>query len=45
MVEVHLTKDVSLVSVEPLIDRQVQQALNSMVPFCQALAKGDYPVC
>jgi S-adenosylmethionine synthetase len=45
MVEVHLAEGVSLVSVEPLISRQVQDALRRMTPFCQALAKGDYPVC
>jgi len=45
MVEVHLAQGVSLASVEPLIGRQVQQALRSMTPFCQALAKGDYAVC
>ena len=45
MVEVHLAQGVSLASVEPLIGRQVQQALRRMTPFCQALAKGDYAVC
>lgn len=45
MVEVHLTQGVSLDSVEPLIGRQVQQALRRMTPFCQSLAKGLYPVC
>lgn len=45
MVEVHLAQGVSLASVEPLISRQVQQALRRMTPFCQALAKGDYTVC
>jgi len=45
MVEVHLAKGVSLASVEPLIGRQVQQALRSMTPFCQALAKGEYAIC
>lgn len=45
MVEVHLEQGVSLASVEPLIGRQVQQALRRMTPFCQALAKGDYAVC
>ena len=45
MVEVHLAQGVSLASVEPLISRQVQQALRSMTPFCQALAKGEYAVC
>ena len=45
MVEVHLAQGVSLASVEPLIGRQVQDALRRMTPFCQALAKGDYAVC
>ncbi|MDE3041272.1 MAG: methionine adenosyltransferase [Nitrospirota bacterium] len=45
MVEVHLAQGVSLASVEPLIGRQVQQALRGITPFCQALAKGDYAVC
>jgi S-adenosylmethionine synthetase len=45
MVEVHLAQGVSLASAEPLIGRQVQQALRSMTPFCQALAKGEYAVC
>jgi S-adenosylmethionine synthetase len=45
MVEVHLAEGVSLVSVEPLISRQVQDALRRMTPFCQELAKGDYAVC
>ena len=45
MVEVHLAQGVSLASAEPLIGRQVQQALRSMTPFCQALAKGEYEVC
>jgi S-adenosylmethionine synthetase len=45
MVEVHLAQGVSLASVEPLISRQVQQALRSMTPFCQELAKGVYAVC
>ena len=45
MVEVHLTQGVSLASVEPLIGRQVQQALRRMNPFCQALARGNYAVC
>jgi S-adenosylmethionine synthetase len=45
MVEVYLVQGVSLASVEPLIGRQVQQALRGITPFCQALAKGDYTVC
>ena len=45
MVEVHLAQGVKMASVEPLISRQVQDALRSMMPFCQALAKGDYAVC
>jgi S-adenosylmethionine synthetase len=45
MVEVHLGQGVSLASVEPVISRQVQDALRRMTPFCQALAKGDYAVC
>ena len=45
MVEVHLAQGVSLASVEPLISRQVQQALQGMTPFCGALAKGVYAVC
>jgi len=45
MVEVHLAQGVSLASVEPLIGRQVQDALHGMTAFCQALAKGEYPVC
>ena len=45
MVEVHPAQGVSLASVEPLIARQVQQALRGITPFCQALAKGDYAVC
>ena len=45
IVEVHLAQGVSLASVEPQIDQQVQQALRGITPFCQALAKGDYAVC
>jgi S-adenosylmethionine synthetase len=45
MVEVHLAQGVSLAAVEPLIGRQVQQALGRITPFCEALAKGDYAVC
>jgi S-adenosylmethionine synthetase len=45
IVEVHLAQGVSLASVEPLIGRQVQQALRGITPFCQELAKGDYAVC
>jgi S-adenosylmethionine synthetase len=45
MVEVHLAQGVSLASVEPLIGRQVQQALRRMTPFCRALAEGVYAVC
>lgn len=45
MVEVHLGQGVSLASVEPLIGRQVQQALRRMTPFCQALTEGTYAVC
>lgn len=45
MVEVHLAQGVSLPWVEPLIGRQVEQALRSMAPFCRSLAKGLHPVC
>lgn len=45
MVEAHLVPGVSLTSVEPLIGRQVHQALRRMTPFCQGLALGDFPVC
>ena len=45
MIEVHLAQGLSLSSVEPLIARQVQQALHSMTRFCQSLAKGEYEVC
>jgi S-adenosylmethionine synthetase len=45
MVEAHLVPGVSLTSVEPLIGRQVHQALRRMTPFCQGLAMGDFPVC
>jgi len=45
MVEIHPAQGVSLASVEPLISREVQQALRSMTPFCRSLAKGLYPVC
>ena len=45
VVEVYLAQGVSLGSVEPLIGRQVQQALRRMTPFCRALAKGVYAVC
>jgi S-adenosylmethionine synthetase len=44
-VEVHLAQGVSLASIEPLIDRQVQQALRGMTTFCTELAKGAHAVC
>jgi S-adenosylmethionine synthetase len=45
MVEVHPAQGVSLASVEPLIGRQVEQALGRMTSFCQSLARGVYSVC
>jgi S-adenosylmethionine synthetase len=45
MIEVHPAQGVSLASIEPLIGREVQQALHRMTPFCRSLAKGRYSVC
>lgn len=45
MIEIHPALGVSLASIEPLIGREVQQALHRMTPFCRSLAKGRYSVC
>lgn len=45
VVELSLLQGVSLKAVEPLIRRQVHQALTGIDAFCQALARGKYAVC
>jgi S-adenosylmethionine synthetase len=44
VIEVLLRDRISLSSVEGPINREVQRTLRSMHPFCQALARGIYPV-
>jgi S-adenosylmethionine synthetase len=44
-VEVSLSHGASMQTIEPMIRRQVHQALTGIDTFCRALAKGSYAVC